>query len=628
MPLTKITTNLLADSAVTGAKINDASIQSVDLATGSITSDKIHTTLDISSHTLTLPENSITSRELNLTFTSGDANKFLQVSSTGALSWEAPGAYPINYSAITGPIPANHIASNTITSDMITNLTITDSDIANGTITGPKLSTTLDLSGSATITFPTDLTVTNITVTGNLKTEGTTTEVDTQNLLVKDNVIVINDDETGPGVSAGVAGIDINRGPTNDVAKIQWNEVLDRFEFLKGSTPVNLQFANDAPGAASVGYNELKIQNSSDPGHSQNYFLESDGSGNFQLTQVDYSNFVLSGLITGTMSNTTFADDSIGTDKLQDYSITADKLERQLSFTGITTVLNAPDILTSINGATAFTITNTNFTLPANNITGTQILNGSITVPKLANTLDLSSNTVILGNDYVSLSMMQNDSVGINEVIIDNAGSPGHYLTQNPAGTGFIWSPPPTSTEDVEWLGGLWPNAKENYSFVETLSSGIYTLELRNYQDAILSVLSPARIIFRDPDATKGKIHVIEITSSFSLAIPAGQVLGYTNAEDMTLYVYGWLQDLANETVKLAISAEYVKDEGGLQPISIFPSSGVNSVKGILYSDVASSGAPIRVLARIKMVQPTINSWTNTCTEMATNFQTFQLEYI
>ena len=138
MPLTKISTGLVSDSAITGVKINDASIHAVDLATASVTSDKLHTNLNLASHTVTLPENSISNRELNLTFTSGDANKFLKVSSTGALSWEAPGSYPIDYTAITGPIPANHIATGTITSDMIENLTISDGDIANGTISGGK----------------------------------------------------------------------------------------------------------------------------------------------------------------------------------------------------------------------------------------------------------------------------------------------------------------------------------------------------------------------------------------------------------------------------------------------------------------------------------------------------------
>ena len=70
MPLTKISTGLVSDSAITGVKINDASIQAVDLATASVTSDKLHTTLNLASHTVTLPENSISNRELNLTFPS------------------------------------------------------------------------------------------------------------------------------------------------------------------------------------------------------------------------------------------------------------------------------------------------------------------------------------------------------------------------------------------------------------------------------------------------------------------------------------------------------------------------------------------------------------------------------
>ena len=377
MPLTKLPTGLILDDAVTSAKIADSTIIADNLATGSITSDKLDTTFDMSNHSLTFPENSINHRELNLTFSASDADKFLQISAAGALSWNAPGNYPITYASITGPIPASHIDNDTITSAMIDDLTIADSNISNGTITGSKLSTTLDLSTSATLTFPTDTTFTNVTITGNLKTEGTTTEVDTQNLLVKDNTITINDDEPGTGVTAGFAGIEINRGPGEDKATIMWNESIGRFEFKKGSQVVNLEYANVAPAADSVGYNQLIISNSSDPGPGVNTFLESDASGNFNFTQVNSSNFPLSGIITGTLQNNTIADDSIGTDKLEDYAITPDKLSRNLSFVGINTTLNAPDILTAINGASLFTISNT---ITFQDI----IINGTLSIPGVA----------------------------------------------------------------------------------------------------------------------------------------------------------------------------------------------------------------------------------------------------
>ena len=119
-----------------------------------------------------------------------------------------------------------------------------------------------------------------------------------------------------------------------------WNESIGRFEFKKGSQVVNLEYANVAPAADSVGYNQLIINNASDPGPGVNTFLESDSAGNFNFTQVNSSNFPLSGIITGTLQNNTIADDSIGTDKLEDYSITSVKIDTSLSFVGKTITLN------------------------------------------------------------------------------------------------------------------------------------------------------------------------------------------------------------------------------------------------------------------------------------------------
>lgn len=57
-----------------------------------------------------------------------------------------------------------------------------------------------------------ETTVQDLTVTGNVNIKGTTTTVDSVNLVVKDNIIELNKDETGNGVSAGSAGFKINRG--------------------------------------------------------------------------------------------------------------------------------------------------------------------------------------------------------------------------------------------------------------------------------------------------------------------------------------------------------------------------------------------------------------------------------
>ena len=47
-------------------------------------------------------------------------------------------------------------------------------------------------------------------ITGDLIVEGNTTTVNTQNLDIEDNIIVLNKGEFGPGVTEGSAGIQID----------------------------------------------------------------------------------------------------------------------------------------------------------------------------------------------------------------------------------------------------------------------------------------------------------------------------------------------------------------------------------------------------------------------------------
>lgn len=67
---------------------------------------------------------------------------------------------------------------------------------------------------------------TSTTVTGNFIVNGTTTTVDSTNLGVADNIILLNKNETGAGVSLGAAGIEIDRGSL-DNAGWYYNETND-----------------------------------------------------------------------------------------------------------------------------------------------------------------------------------------------------------------------------------------------------------------------------------------------------------------------------------------------------------------------------------------------------------------
>lgn len=86
----------------------------------------------------------------------------------------------------------------------------------------------------------------SIIIDGNLTVTGSTTSVETINSTVKDNIIVLNDGELGAGVTAGTAGIEIERGSVSNTT-LTFNETDDAWEIkigssyavIRGATPVN-----------------------------------------------------------------------------------------------------------------------------------------------------------------------------------------------------------------------------------------------------------------------------------------------------------------------------------------------------------------------------------------------------
>lgn len=85
-----------------------------------------------------------------------------------------------------------------------------------------------------------------IIIDGNLTVTGSTTSVETVNSNITDNIIVLNNGESGAGVTAGSAGIEIDRG-SSDSASLKYIEADDVFEFkigssysiVRGDTPVD-----------------------------------------------------------------------------------------------------------------------------------------------------------------------------------------------------------------------------------------------------------------------------------------------------------------------------------------------------------------------------------------------------
>ena len=76
----------------------------------------------------------------------------------------------------------------------------------------------------------------NTTITGDLTVTGTQTTISSTDLAIKDRMIVLNQGETGAGITGTYAGIEVERGSATNVV-LRFNETTDTWQFTNnGST--------------------------------------------------------------------------------------------------------------------------------------------------------------------------------------------------------------------------------------------------------------------------------------------------------------------------------------------------------------------------------------------------------
>lgn len=104
------------------------------------------------------------------------------------------------------------------------------------------------INNSDTVTFNTSM----VTITGNLTVLGAQTAIETVNTTLKDNIIVLNDGETGAGVSSGLAGIQIARGTSPNVF-LRWNETVKAWQITNdGAVYSNIAYTSGGGASASL----------------------------------------------------------------------------------------------------------------------------------------------------------------------------------------------------------------------------------------------------------------------------------------------------------------------------------------------------------------------------------------
>ena len=75
---------------------------------------------------------------------------------------------------------------------------------------------------NGTIILDTGANVGQVFITGNLNVQGSTTTINTANMNIEDNIIILNKGELGPSITEGTAGIEVDRGTNTDGGNGRW----------------------------------------------------------------------------------------------------------------------------------------------------------------------------------------------------------------------------------------------------------------------------------------------------------------------------------------------------------------------------------------------------------------------
>lgn len=173
---------------------------------------------------------------VDLTSTQTLSNKTLTTPTINGPEITATGGTP-RIHGIYLPEPHFITFEGSTTDEFETILTVVD-PTADRTVSLPDASGTLTLANS-------DVTFANLTVSGDLIVSGNTTTLNTANLNVEDNFILLNSGETSaPTLNSG---FEIERGTSTNVI-IRWNETIDKWQFTNDGT----NYTDFGAGGAAV----------------------------------------------------------------------------------------------------------------------------------------------------------------------------------------------------------------------------------------------------------------------------------------------------------------------------------------------------------------------------------------
>jgi hypothetical protein len=116
----------------------------------------------------------------------------------------------------------------------------------------------------------------NTIITGNLTVIGTQAAVDSIDTYVKDTIITLNYGETGAGVTATYAGVEVDRGSLSKTS-IRWNESLLRWEITNDGSNFSAIATLTSTTAAGSNRN-IQFNNSGVLGADNNFNYYANGN--------------------------------------------------------------------------------------------------------------------------------------------------------------------------------------------------------------------------------------------------------------------------------------------------------------------------------------------------------------
>jgi len=298
------------------------------------------------------------------------------------------GSSQVVYTSLSS-IPAGIVSgSSQVNADLITNF---DSNVKE------KLDADGVLSGSVingNKTFSND-----VTISGNLTVNGTTTTVNSNTVNIGDNILILNSDETGTPSQNG--GIEIERG-TSTNASLIWNESIDQWQAGLSGSEVSLV---DVSSTQSLFNKTINGGNNTISNIGNSSLTNSSISGSSQITYSGISSIPV-GIVSGSAQVTPLLPTGVVSGSSQVISI----LSSLNTYTGSNNTTNTTqnNRLTSLETASGSAITRlTALEVETANL---EAFTGSINTTIKG---QLNANTVVSGSSQVSYIGLSNIPAGI-----------------------------------------------------------------------------------------------------------------------------------------------------------------------------------------------------------------------